>query len=69
MTSKLTTALIILTVAALCAALAFQYMEMEAFGLPRTLKERFFAGESASVTSAPVTETEVPDSGAEQVNP
>ncbi|MBR2723472.1 MAG: hypothetical protein IKB77_03980 [Lentisphaeria bacterium] len=42
MSSKLISALIILTVAALCAAAAFQYLEMESFGLPETLKERFF---------------------------
>ena len=54
MTSKFTTAMIIMTVAALCAALAFQYMEMETFGLPATLKERFFSDEVSQV--APVTE-------------
>lgn len=42
MYSKIVTALIILTVAALSAAVAFQYLEMESFGLPKTLQERFF---------------------------
>ena len=45
MSSKFISALIILTVAALCAAAAFQYLEMESFGLPKTLKERFFPEE------------------------
>lgn len=51
MSSKFISALIILTVAALGAAAAFQYFEMESFGLPQTLKERFF-----SVKSAPAAE-------------
>ena len=57
MTSKFTTAMIIMTVAALCAALAFQYMEMETFGLPATLKERFFSDEVSQV--APVDKLSV----------
>ncbi len=48
MSSKLISALIILTVAALCAAAAFQYLEMESFGLPKTLKERFFPEQQAA---------------------
>ena len=47
MSSKFISALIILTVAALGAAAAFQYFEMESFGLPQTLKERFFSVKSA----------------------
>ena len=51
MSSKLITALIILTVAALCAAAAFQYLEMESFGLPKTLQERFFPSAPADAPS------------------
>lgn len=58
MYSKIVTALIILTIAALSAAVAFQYLEMESFGLPKTLQERFFpaspeisADESSATTS------------------
>ena len=47
MSSKFISALIILTVAALCAAAAFQYLEMESFGLPQTLKKRFFPDKTA----------------------
>lgn len=47
MSSKFISTLIILTVAALCAAAALQYLEMESFGLPKTLKERFFPAEAA----------------------
>lgn len=59
MTSKLISALIILSVAALCAAAAFQYLEMESFGLPKTLKERFFPAEAAPAE----TSTEAPAEG------
>lgn len=52
MSSKLITALIILTVAALCAAAAFQYLEMESFGLPKTLQERFFPATPADTPAA-----------------
>lgn len=67
MSSKFISALIILTVAALCAAAAFQYLEMESFGLPKTLKERFFPEEQSapadnSSSEAPAAEnnTEAP---------
>ena len=52
MASKLVTALIILTVAALCAAAAFQYLEMESFGLPKTLQERFFPAPAPAPASS-----------------
>jgi hypothetical protein len=59
MSSKFITALIILTVAALGAAAAFQYLEMESFGLPQTLKERFFPEQPAqSVESTPAESTQ-----------
>lgn len=51
MANKLITAMIILTVAALCAACAFQYLEMESFGLPVTLKERFFPAPAAAAAT------------------
>lgn len=60
MYSKFISALIILTVAALCAAAALQYLEMESFGLPKTLKERFFPAEAAPAetsSEAPAAET------------
>ena len=55
MSSKFISALIILTVAALCAAAAFQYLEMESFGLPQTLKERFFPDKAAVVEATEST--------------
>ena len=62
MSSKFINALIILTVAALCAAAAFQYLEMESFGLPKTLKERFFPeAQSAPADNSSVeSNTEAP---------
>ena len=63
MSSKFISALIILTVAALCAAAAFQYLEMESFGLPKTLKERFFPEQqaAASESSAETSENAQPE--------
>lgn len=57
MYSKFVTALIILTVAALCAAAAFQYLEMESFGLPKTLQERFFPAEAPAPAQAPAQDS------------
>ena len=60
MSSKLISALIILTVAALCAAAAFQYLEMESFGLPVTLKERFFPAPAPAPAAAGTENSEAP---------
>lgn len=75
MSSKFINALIILTVAALCAAAAFQYLEMESFGLPQTLKERFFPEPappppaSESEESSGETSTEGTSEGTKSNNP
>lgn len=42
MSSKTLGVFIILIFIALATALTFQYLEMESYGLPATLKERFF---------------------------
>lgn len=58
MSSKTLGVFIVLIFIALATALTFQYLEMDAYGIPQSLKERFFpANADASVTTeAPPTE-------------
>ena len=61
MASKTLGVFIILIFIALATAFTFQYLEMESYGLPATLKERFFP-EKAEV---PAADAEVPQESAE----
>ena len=57
MASKTLGVFIILIFIALATALTFQYLEMDAYGLPETLKERFFpASPEIPAAEAPPTE-------------
>lgn len=58
MASKTLGVFIILIFVALSAAAAFQYLEMDAYGLPMTLKERFFPASEAVVTPVATTPAE-----------
>lgn len=56
--AKFYTIVAVLILLALCAAGAFQYLEMEAYDLPNTLQERFFdAGSSSASDSSAESES------------
>jgi hypothetical protein len=57
MSSKTLGVFIILIFIALATALAFQYLEMDAYGIPQSLKERFFPAQAEVAVDAPPAET------------
>ena len=61
MASKTLGVFIILIFIALATALTFQWLEMEAYGLPVTLEERFFPSDAGAVMEEAPAETSSAD--------